>query len=376
MKRIIFIVILLILCINFLALNTLANDEPYKDVQPLAEPIEITFGLTGGCLHSAFTAAFIDKMGGFEKVGIKPKYELFSNGPIAVEALSADAWDCGTYGIGGIISGIISQGTIILGSTSTEDASTKFFAHIDSDIVKAGKNVKDHPLLYGSAETWKGKEVYLPMGTVLHYCLFVGLEKFGLKDTDVKMNHMEVPNVNTAMRAGKGEVWGLWENLSYAPDILKGDRWIPVMQGADLKLGLVAALVANPRSYNDPKKREAIKKWVELYMKTVDWVYAGNNIDKAAEMWREWDEYVGVMSTIEQCKTTLTFDHYFTLKENYDMFMQKSTDGKMTVQEELSYKPLMFFISKGNYKPEDAQTFLGGYYNGDIIKELYEASQK
>ncbi|WHH56845.1 hypothetical protein [Petroclostridium sp. X23] len=349
------------------------TDNPYKDVEPLSEPIEITFGILNGSPHGVISV-LIEKMGGFEQVGIKPKWQVFGNGPVMVEALASDGWDCGTYGIGGTLSGAIGQGAIHIGASNRDFDSLQFFTPKDSDIVKAGKNISTSPELYGTADTWRGKEIYVPTGTTLHYALAVGLEKFGLTDADVKLTHMDVTNVNTAMRAGKGEVGGLWGNFTYAADL--DDKFARVMKASDTGVELVTTMAANPRSYNDPKKREAIKKWAELYFKTVDWVFEQNNLDKASEMFYEWDEEVGVKATPAECKALLVNNENYTLKENYLMFTQKSSNGKMTIQEELNYKPLEFFIAKGKYKPEDGEKFLNGSFNGDIVKELYEASQK
>ena len=348
-----------------------AADDPYADVQPLAESTELTIGQLNGS-GDGVVSYFIEQLGGFEKVGITPKYVVFGNGPVMVEALAANGWDVGTYGIGGTLTGVLKQETYVIASAARNSDSQRIFARADSDIVKAGHTVTDSPDVYGSTDTWKGKEIYLPTGTTLHYTLAKALEKFGLTDADVKLTSMDVNSANTAMKADKGEVWALFGSVAYSPD---PNKYVCVVKASDVGADLVTTMVANVNSYNDPQKFEAIKKWADLYFKTIDWMFSDDNIDKAAQMYMDWSESIGVKTTVEECKELLVGGRGFNLKENYDMFNTKSPDGKMTLQEYYNYEPLLFFISQGNYQPEDADKFLGGYFKSDIVNELYQASQ-
>lgn len=380
MKRIISIVIVtvLLLSVSLLAACALASAENdlFKDVQPLPAPIELKISTIIGS-EDGLIIYLIDKMGGFDKVGIKPKFMTFANGPIMNEAIPADAWDVATEGTGGVLSAVIGYGAYIVATSKTENFSMQIFAHIDSDIVRAGKNIKDSPELYGNAETWKGKEIYLPIGTSLHYTLAEGLGKFGLTDNDVKLTNMDVSTVNTLLRAGREQIiGGLWNVFTYETDLKDKFGYVPVMKASDVCGDMVCSLVVHPKSYNDPKKRVAIKKFVELFFKTMDWVNTGENKDIAAHFYTEWNDSVGAKSSYESNKIIVDNCKYFSLKESYDTFNKKSADGKMTVAEEFNYKPLMFFISKGKYKPQDAQKLLDGYFKSDIINELYTESQK
>lgn len=342
----------------------------YDGIEPLKTPVELNIGYLSGSHHGVISY-MIERMGGFEKAGIKPNIQVFGNGPVMVEALASDSWDCGTYGIGGTLTGIISQGTYVIGAAARDFDSLRIFARNDSDIIKAGKTLSDAPGLYGTADTWRGKEVFVTTGSTLHYVLSTGMEKFGLQDTDIKMTHMDVTSVNTALRANQGEVGALWGSFAYATDM--SEKFTVAMSANDLGIELPTVMVANPRSYDDPAKYEAIKKWMELYFATANWINASEeNFNKAAELFTEINEEVGVKSTLEENKTVLKNNKHYTLEENHQYFIEKSDDGKMLQIEKMNYDPLMFFISKGNYKPEDEKTFLGGYFKGDILQELYD----
>lgn len=342
----------------------------YAGIEPLASPIDLNFGtLTGS--HHGMVIYMIERLGGFKKVGINANIESFGNGPVMVEALSSDSWDCGTIGLGGVLSGIITQDMLIIGASARDYSSLRVFAKNDSDIVAAGKTLADYPGIYGTAETWKGKEIMLPTGSTLHYVLATGLDKFGLSDSDVALTHMDVPSVNTALRAGKGEIGALWGSFAYADEM--NEKYTIVMDANELGIQLPVVMCANPRSYENPEKYEAIKKWMELYFATVDWIYSNEeNFSEAVEMFTEINEETGATGTVEENRTVLEGDKHYTLEENVALFNDKSDDGKMLKIEQMHYDPLMFYIKNGSYQSGDEEKLLGGYFKADIINELAE----
>lgn len=354
--------------------SSVEEDDIYDGIEPLSAPVDLNFGtLTGS--HHGMVIYMIERLGGFEKVGINANIESFGNGPVMVEALSSDSWDCGTIGLGGVLSGVITQDMLIIGAAARDCNSLRIFAKNDSDIVSAGETLADYPGIYGTAETWKGKEILIPTGSTLHYVLATGLDKFGLSDSDVAMTHMDVPSVNTALRAGKGEIGALWGSFAYADDI--NENFTIVMSADDLDIQLPVVMCANPRSYADSEKYEAIKKWMELYFATVDWIYSNEeNFSKAVEMFTEINEETGATGTIEENRTVLEGDRYYTLEENVALFNNMSDDGKMLEIEQMHYDPLMFYIKNGSYQLGDEDKFLGGYFKADIINELAEMKKR
>ena len=345
----------------------------FAGVEPLATPTELKIGTLTGSMHG-FGSYLVDKLGGYEKVGIKPTFVSFANGPVMVEAVVSDDWDCGAYGMGGTLAGTIGQGVINLGACSRDYHPTQIFAQNTSDIVAAGETIPEYPGLYGTADTWRGKEIFLPQGTTLHYLLVKGLEKFGLTINDVTLTHMEVSNVNTALRANQVEVGGLWQSLPYG-DI--NDICTPVMTTSSLGIQLVSAYVANPRAIQDPVKAEAIKKWLELYLLAVEWIgESEENFDQVVQWYVEWNESEGIPTTMEEARIQWTYCGHYTLEENHEMLTtQVDTDaGKMNMFQFYNYDPLLFYMENGNYEKGSEKILLDPkFMNTSLIEELYAA---
>lgn len=340
----------------------------YDGIEPLETETVLNFGyLTGS--HHGMIIYMIDKMGGYEKAGIRANIETFGNGPVMVEAMASDSWDCGTIGLGGVLTGVISQDMVVIGAAARDYDSLRIFAKNDSDIVSAGNTLKDYPDIYGTADTWKGKEILIPTGSTLHYVLSTGLSKFGLSDTDVAMTHMDVPGINTALRANKGEIGALWGSFTYADEMK--ENYTVVMSANDLGIELPTVMCANPRSYEDPAKYKAIKKWMELYFATVDWIYSSEeHFDKAVEMFTEINEEAGATGTLEENRTVLENNRHYSLSDNVKLFNEKTEDGSMLLIEAMHNDPLLFYIKNGSYQKGDDTKLLGGYFKADIINEI------
>lgn len=343
--------------------------QAFADVEPLAETVELNLGSLSSSTHG-FTNYLIEKLGGYEKANLDANIIVFGNGPILVEAMASGDCDAGLYGLGGTLAGTIGQGFVNLGAGSRDYHALQFFSPNDSDIVAAGQVTPDVPGLYGTADTWRGKEIFLPLGTTLHFMLSRGLEKLGLTTDDVTLTHMEVPNVNTALRAGQCEVGGVWTNYPYG-DL--NDTCTPVMKASDVGVTLVTCFAATPKALADEKKAEGIKKWMELYFKAVDWMYASDeNRAQAVDWFIEWNEDNGIASVKEEIEAHCEYQRCYTLEENYNMIHETSANGTYSKLVEFNVEPLRFFVEQGNYKPEDIDTFLQPqYFDGSIVEELY-----
>ena len=335
----------------------------------LETPVSLIFGGLVGSTH-AFPTYLIERFVGFEAVGIDAEVVIFGNGPIMVESVSSGGWDAGAYGLGGTYAGTIGHGVINVGAPTRDFHALMFFADPESEIVQAGRVTPGHPELYGTADTWRDQEIFLPIGTTLHYTLMLGLEALGLTADDIVMTHMDVPNINTAMRAGRVEVGGLWSNFPYNTEI--NERFTPVIQSSDVGVVLTTVMAVNPVSYDDPVKYQGIQKWVELYFTVVDWIYASNeNYNQAVDMFIEWNEEQGIRSVRNEIESHLTFQRPYTLEENYRMFTEMNDTRTMLQVEEYQIAPLEFFIENGNYTEADKEILLSGYFRSDMLEAIY-----
>lgn len=251
----------------------------YDDIMPLDSQTDLTIATLAGS-HHAFVVFLMEKMGAYEKAGIKSEIVTFGNGPVQMEALVSDSWDCGTTGLGGVLVGASKYGAYIIGAAAQDRNSLRIFAKNDTDIVKAGVTTENN--VYGTADAWKGQEILVTTGSTLHYTLAVGLNEIGLELDAVNLTHMDVASVNTALLADQGSIGGVWGSYAYGETL--NSRYTPVMNAKDLGLNICVVLVANPKSYSDPAKYDAIQKYVEMYYKTnpahrldaIDYHAAGN----------------------------------------------------------------------------------------------------
>mgnify|MGYP004444566001 CR=1 FL=1 len=341
----------------------------FADVKPLGEKTQLKISTHAGT-HHGFLVFLIEQFGGFEKANIDAEIITFSNGPVQMEALSSNSWDCGTTGIGGVLNGVLRNGCLVLGPAAWDNASINIFAKNSTDIAKS--TAKSEHGVIGSAEQWKGKEVIVTKGTTLHYALGLGLADIGLTLDDVSITNMDVASANTALLAQKIDIGGIWGTYSYNEDLRK--NYTKVMDANALKSNICITLVANPNSYADAKKKEAIAKFVELYYKAVDWVYADNgaNLDQAAQYYANISEQCGVTTTKEAALTILKNDTLLSLKDAYEMFNDKTANGTAPIYEG-HRGPLQFYVEKiGSYTPADLAAFSDKYFVGDIVNSLYK----
>ena len=353
----------------------ISKDSPYVDVVPLEEEVELTVAALPGSTVGAISA-IMKEMGAFEAGNIKlDQLICFGNGPVMVEAYNS--WDVGTYGLGGTLAGVLNDVRIV-GIAAYDCGPLGFFASVDSDIVKAGINssVKAKQL-YGTAEQWKGKEVYYPVGSTLHYTLSLAMQQLGLKMEDIRSTHTDVPNANTALLSGSAEVAGLW--TAQAISALSNEKLVKVIDAADVGADLYTVLVATPRCYNDPQKSKAVAKWIELYYRTIDWMYSSKeNFSKAGDIWQAWNEQEGYASTKQDNLQQLVYPsmRHCTIQEGNDMFEEiTEVDGQqMSKATAVHYSVLEFYIEQGNYQEESKPKLIENT-DGQFLKAAYQAYQ-
>lgn len=387
MKKIISLVVAIIMIVAIFAACGSSEEQPtgsptgtgtaagpFDDVKPLDKEVELDIATVSGIGYGAVTY-MIDELGGFEKANIKfdGVGQVYGNGGTLIEAV--DSWSAALTGMGGMITGTISKGCIQTSITSQDTGAVAFYAQKDSKIAKAGiSNVGGTKEMYGTAAEWKGQEIFYPKGTTLHYALALGLNKLGLGFEDIKSTQMDVPSVNTAMRAGTCEVGGLWGSFAFDPDV--NSLFVKIMNAKDVDCQLPCAIYWNPTFYKD--HYDAVVKFTELYYRCLDWIYSNeDNARTFVEKWDKWNTECGVNLPIE-----VTADYFadsdctfYTIKENYDLFNKTvtATDGiKMTGFENLTYEPLKFLISVGSFQEGSLEKFLDNKCNGDPVKYVYE----
>ncbi|ONI39424.1 hypothetical protein AN639_03930 [Candidatus Epulonipiscium fishelsonii] len=340
--------------------------EAFGDIEPLAESVSLNVGSLSSSTHG-FNNYLIEKLGGFDHANLDGEVIVFSSGPIMVEAMASGDCEAGPYGLGGTLAGTIGQDIVNIGAASRDYHALQFYAPNDSPIVAAGQVTPSAPELYGTPELWKGQEIFIPVGTTLHYMLSDGLQHLGLTTDDVKLTHMEVPNINTALRAGQCEIGGLWTNYPYGSI---NENNTAIMKADDVGTVLVTALATSQHVIDE--KPEALQKWMELYFAAVDWTYASEeNLAQAIEWFMEWNEENGIPSVEEEIAAHMEYQKCYTLEENLEMFNTLSENGEYNKFMEYNVEPLKFYIEQGNYKPEDMDKFMDPtYLNSTFLNNI------
>lgn len=345
----------------------------YKDIVPLEEETTVRYiGSVGLQLTVPLYISYIS--GGMEKMGIDLEFIPASTGPLSIEALNAGEVDLVGTGIGGIAVGAANGSAKILSYINDDSVVQKFYVSKDSPLAEA--EIDQETGIRGTAEDWKGKAVYMPAGTTLQYLMGVALDKMGLTLQDIEPVYMEANNVNTALFANQGDVWGIWNFLCYNSD-LETEGYVPVVQGRDVGINLTTAFMTNEETWENEKMRQAINKIIELHFATLDWMQADEaNMEKAAEILTDWCEAEGTAVDYEENLAYLKETYYYSLEENYEMFRNTVSNDHGDMYEALdALMGIMdFYVSQGNYTEDDI-TYMVEHQDDIFTVETLDAIQ-
>ena len=243
-----------------------------------------------GVMTTGFTLPlqYAADKGYFEELGLDVEVEFFSNGPAINEAIASGDIDVAGIGEMPAITGALANNSKVVAWMTDDEASIQGWARNDSDIVKAGKgNVEDYPEIYGTKETWMGKDIVCTKGTSSHYGLLATLTALGLKEEDVNIINMEGTQGAAAFASGTGDVfygfdpqWGLFyedpENYTQVATCQNSGRGLFTVliasesfestRGDDLTKVIQAMLKAKEEFRNDSSLYEsAMYDWQNTY---------------------------------------------------------------------------------------------------------------
>jgi ABC-type nitrate/sulfonate/bicarbonate transport system substrate-binding protein len=216
------------------------------------------------CLHGMPTWLAIE-----EKVAADKPFELqfmlFTSGAPQVEAMAADQWDVGAMGTIPCMMASLRYGALLIGISNDESETNDMWVRPDSPLLKnKGANPK-FPEIIGTAEDWKGKKVLATTVSTGHYALSASLAALGLKDSDVKIVHMEQGQALAAFGAGEGDIIQLWAPSSY---IAESKGWVKVSSGRRAGAMVPGGIVV--RKEFAEKHPELVVGWLEIYMNYIE----------------------------------------------------------------------------------------------------------
>lgn len=349
--------------------ETEETEEMPWEIEPLKEKVTLKVGNMAST--SPHLPTYIAQQKGWlDEVGIEVESVLFNSGPAMMEACSAGAWECGSTGIGGVITGVLGHDVKILAPAARDEGGHQaFFARKDSDIVTSGQGHGTCPEVYGTAEAWKGKEIFCAKGTTNHFTLYKTLESLGLTLDDVNVVNMEVSSANTAFKAGQGDVVGVWGPLVYSEDkkdlvMVSSDAWV--------KTGIVTNYVANPQAWEE--KSEAITKWLEVCIMTGEWIQ--ENMEEAAAYMTQMYEEDGYPSTDEENLKILQNNPFCSLEYDKDI-VTMNEENTMSKMEQQTYDAMSVFVKMGNYTNEQLDELIkGDNFLAEPIENIVKAQNK
>ncbi len=341
----------------------LQEEMPWPDIEPLDAPVTLNVAQLANTLPHLPTYIAQQK-GWLDAVGIEVNSVVFKNGPAMMEAVGAGSWDCGSTGIGGVITGVLNQDIKVIGVAARDEGGFQaFFARPDSPIVQAGKGHGEIAELYGTAETWKGQEILCAVGTTNQFLLYKTLENFGLTLDDVTVINMDSSAANTAFLTGQGDVAGVSGPLVFSDDKAE---YVMVSSDAWAKTGIVTSFVAAPDAWSE--KQEAITKWLEVVIMTNEWIQ--ENQEEAATYLTKMYEEDGYPSTDEANLDLIVNNPLCSLEYEQDIITDNE-DGVMKMKQQ-TIEALKGYVAMGNYTQEQYDSIVNSTDNflPDAIEEI------
>lgn len=154
--------------------------------------------VVGHDLWIGYSGVFIaQEKGYFKEAGLDVELKPFSNPGETLPAMAAGKLDIGLTTL---------QNLVLLNGTSDITAVTigLIDASNGADAVVAKDSIK-------SLADLKGKKVGATLGEVNHFLLLVGLEKAGLKESDIVLTNMSADDAGAAFVAGQLDAAVTWE---------------------------------------------------------------------------------------------------------------------------------------------------------------------
>lgn len=233
--------------------STAANGEPLEDV---------TFGYIND-FNGASLLAIANDQGYWEKHGLKVKTNVFTNGPLQIQAMGAGDLDFGYIGPGAMW--LPASGAAKLAAINT-------LGNADRVIAQPGIT---------SMEELRGKKIGVPEGTSGDMILTLALKKAGMTKSDVQAIPMDPATIVSAFSSKQIDGAGIWYPLlgnikNQVPDLAELAKNSDFSQEISFPTAFVAG--------NDvvTKKEGTVTKVLASLRDAMD--FRSKNLDKTIEL--------------------------------------------------------------------------------------------
>lgn len=285
-----------------------------------------------------------------EKNGFKIEMSVYENGTLINEALGADLWDLGTGGTSAVF-GIANFGAKVIADIDLCTGGAAAYVRKDSPIAQVKEELGKG--LYGNAETLKGAQVLVPIGTLNQYNVMMWAEAAGLNADDLEFVHMDNSSAFQAFKAGQGDIVACSPPLTYSCD---QEGWLAAASCTDLGILCYDPLLANPNTLSE--KEDIICKYVKAMYETFD-LFA-KDPELAAEWSVKWQAYNGNQMTIEDARKEVASRPFITSDHVFDNPVGESI-----------YEVAEFFNSVGTMEDADLEKVQPNLTN-DIIDKVFK----
>ena len=289
-------------------------------------------------------------------------YMLFMSGAPQTEALAADEWDCGAMGTVPTMMASMRYGYKLIGISNDESETNDLWVRPDSPLLKTKGANPDYPDIYGTADDWRGKQILTTTVSTGHYALTATLNALGLKDSDVKIVHMEQGQAFTAFNAGEGDIVQLWAPLSY---MAESKGWVKVSSGAAAKVMVVGGI--GVRKDFAEKHPDLVVQWLDYYMRGVEMMKEQPE-ECVAPLLRFFNEYCGMELTEEQVRNEFKYRYLYNVAEQIDAMEDPQKLGAWLkgVAD--------FMLSQGRIKKKEYDRYVEANFNIDssFMRKLAE----
>ncbi|HYE83755.1 MAG TPA: ABC transporter substrate-binding protein [Clostridia bacterium] len=295
---------------------------------------------------------YISKQGWDVENGFKIDLTTFPSGAPVNEALGADLWDVSAIGAAAVMS-VVGYDAIQIFSHVDAGEGINAMVRKDSPILKVKGYNPAYPEVYGDPETLKGATILLPVGSGSHFQISKWIEAMGLKETDVKLVHMDYAQGFQAFKAGEGDI--VCTSYPFTPKLV-AEGYVTASSMKTLNIPYFDNIVVN-RKYYDGNK-DVLVSLMEQLLRAADVFRSDEELYVDAMM--EWYKLNGQEMDKENVRAEVTKKPFVTSVEAKTH--QIGASLKMQAQ---------FMASIGKIKNEDLNKF-----DTNIKTEILEETVK
>jgi sulfonate transport system substrate-binding protein len=292
------------------------------------------------CMH-ALPTILASNFGWWNEIGIRVSFHYFVSGMPQVEAGQAGEWDVGAIGTVPCLFAGIKYKQPLIAISNDESVTNNLMVRPDAFNTWLKDPKKD----------LKGKTFLVSTISTGHYAVVAYLKKIGLKESDVKIVHMEQSAILSAFLSGQGDVAQTWAPFNYMME----EKGMKVLShGKDAGVVIPGGVVATKKFADE--KPELVAKWLEGYMRGLDFMI-DNPRESAKHLGKYYREKCGINLSDEVCLKEFELRPLFRTKQQIKMFERKG--GKMSTVDKWMDDLAQYFVEvkKIDQKP-DPKTYI------------------